>query len=218
MSGVLPERTPEVAGTWPMLRAMVGVGVVCGFLIVTVFQMTGPVIARNRAAALERAIFAVLPEARTSRTVELGDSGDGVHAGYGEDGSLVGIAVEAEGMGYQDVIRLLYGHSLERAAVIGIRVLESRETPGLGDKIETDPDFLANFVALDVTLTPDGSELVHPIELVKAGAKVHPWQIDAITGATISSRAVADMLQRSASQWVPRLSQRREDLRRTEGE
>jgi electron transport complex protein RnfG len=191
---------------------------VCGLLIVTVFQATGPVIARNRAAALERAIFEVLPDASTSRTVEIGDGGDGVHAGYGADGSLVGVAVEAEGMGYQDVIRVLYGYSFERDAIIGIRVLESRETPGLGDKIETDPGFLANFLALDVTLAADGSALAHPIELVKAGAKEHPWQIDAVTGATISSRAIADILDRSASQWVPRLSQRRADLHGTEGE
>jgi electron transport complex protein RnfG len=201
-----------------MLRAMVGVGIVCGLLIVTAYQATGPVIARNRAAALERAIFEVLPEARSSRTVELGDAGERVHAGYDEDGSLVGIAVEAEGMGYQDSIRLLYGYSLDRSAIIGIRVLESRETPGLGDKIETDPVFLANFAALDVTLAASGSELAHPIELVKPGAKEHPWQIDAITGATISSRAIADMLKRSASRWVPLLSQRRDELRRTEAE
>ena len=47
-------------------------------------------------------------------------------------------------MGYQDVIRiLLYGYSPEHQAIVGMRVLESRETPGLGDKIEKDPAFLA---------------------------------------------------------------------------
>ena len=45
-------------------------------------------------------------------------------------------------MGYQDVIRVLYGYSFAEEAVVGIRVLESKETPGLGTRIETDPDFL----------------------------------------------------------------------------
>ena len=49
---------------------------------------------------------------------------------------IVGLAVEAQGMGYQDVIRVIYGYSFEQDAIVGIRVLESKETPGLGDKIE----------------------------------------------------------------------------------
>ena len=70
-------------------------------------------------------------------------------------------------MGYQDVIRVLYGYSAEANAVIGLRVLESQETPGLGDKIETDAGFLANFERLDVSLSDDLSRVLHPIEAVK---------------------------------------------------
>jgi len=40
---------PTHVRVWPLYRAMVGVGLLCGLLIVTVFQLTGPVIARNRA-------------------------------------------------------------------------------------------------------------------------------------------------------------------------
>ena len=59
-----------------------------------------------------------------------------VFAGYDDNDQLVGLAIEAQAMGYQDVIRLIYGYSFEAQAIIGIRVLESRETPGLGDRIE----------------------------------------------------------------------------------
>ncbi len=194
-----------------MYRAMVGVGLGCGLLIVAVYQGTGPVIARNRAEALERAIFQVLPEARSSHTFDL--DGERVHAGYGEDGRLVGFAVEAAGMGYQDVIEVLYGYDFAAEAIIGIRVLSSRETPGLGDKIETDPAFLANFERLDARLAPDGASLAHPIEAVKKGQKQHPWQVDGITGATISSEAIANILRRSASEWVPRLQASLDDYR-----
>jgi electron transport complex protein RnfG len=211
-----------------MFRAMVGIGLLCGALIVTVYRATGPRIERNKAEALQRAIFMVLPEARSSVTFVYDEAAgfrapeeDGsklprVHAGYDEQQRLVGLAVEAGGMGYQDVIRLLYGYSFSREAIVGIRVLESKETPGLGDKIETDPGFLRNFEKLDVTLAADGAQLAHAIEAVKQGKKEHPWQVDGITGATISSQAIADILDRSATLWVPRIRRHLDDFRRTD--
>jgi len=220
-----PAAGAPAPSAWPMYRAMVGVGLLCGLLIVGVFLVTRPVIERNRAEALERAIFQVLPDARSSRSFRFAEAGgfqaleggtnEGprVHAGYDAQGMLVGLAVEARGMGYQDVIGLLYGYSTAREAIIGIRVLESRETPGLGDKIETDPVFLANFERLDVSLVPDGSRVAHPIEAVKRGEKEHPWQVDGITGATISSTAIATILRESSATWVPRIHRNREDFR-----
>ena len=208
-----------------MYRAMVGVGLLCGLLIVGVFLWTRPVIQQNRADALERAIFRVLPDARSSRTFRLTDAGrfegapdatvpgEVVYAGYGEAGQLVGVAVDARGMGYQDVIHVLYGYSPAREAIIGIQVLESRETPGLGDKIETDPTFLENFEQLDVRLVADGSQVAHPIEFVKPGEKEHPWQVDGITGATVSSTAIAEILRRSTARWIPTIRRNLADLR-----
>ena len=168
----------------------------------------------------------MLPEARSSRSFRVapGDRFEAwrarapagsrlVHAGYDEGGRLVGLAVEAEGMGYQDVIRVLYGYSFERDAVIGFRVLESRETPGLGDRIETDPAFLANFERLDVSLDEAGAAPLHPVESVKHGQKQHPWQVDGITGATISSVAIADILRNSTAWWIPRIRRSLDDFR-----
>jgi len=220
MSGV-PQAAPA-ASRWTMLRAMVGVGFACGLLIVSAFVATRPIIERNRAEALRRAILEVLPAASShasfvwhddGRYVRSDGAGDAsVHAGYDPEGRLVGLAVEAAGMGYQDVISVLYGYAFERDAIVGLRVLESRETPGLGDRIETDPAFRANFAALDVALDASGAALAHPIEAVKQGAKQHPWQIDGITGATISSKAIADVLARSAAREVPRIRRRLPDF------
>ncbi len=218
MSAELATR-PAQTSAWQMYRAMVGIGVLCGLLIVTVYQVTLPVIEHNKAEALQAAIFRVLPDASSSATfallesggfeaVEGGDSGAPVvYAGYGDDQRLVGLAVEAQGMGYQDVIRLIYGYSFADEAIIGVQVLESKETPGLGDKIETDPAFLQNFERLDVSLVEDRTALANPIVPVKQGEKSHPWEVDGITGATISSVAIADILNDSAQYWVPRLQQ-----------
>lgn len=217
--------TPAPPSTWEMYRAMVGIGLLCGVLIVTVFQLTKPRIERNKAEALRRAIFHVLPDAKSSATfrlegqrfvaVEAGEAARGprVYAGYDAENRLVGLAIEAEGMGYQDVIRVLYGYSPADDAVVGIRVLESKETPGLGDRIEHDPEFLANFERLDVALDAGGTALAHPIVAVKHGTKQQPWQVDAITGATISSNAIARILAGSTAEWIPQIRARLDDFR-----
>jgi len=207
-----------------MYRAMVGVGVFCGLLIVSVFQVTLPVIERNKAEALQEAIFHVLPNASTSTSYYLDEAdgfklleGDGVgeqlvYAGYDDAQQLVGLAVEAQGMGYQDVIALIYGYSFTEQAIIGIQVLESKETPGLGDKIETDAAFLENFKRLDVSVRGDGSALTNSVVPVKHGEKTKPWEVDGITGATISSVAIANVLDRSAQYWVPRIRRNLSDF------
>jgi Na+-translocating ferredoxin:NAD+ oxidoreductase subunit G len=226
-SSVPPPASPPA---WVLYRAMVGVALVCGFFIVLVFELTGPVIARNRAAALEEAILEVLPGAASSRTFAwTGDgftpvaegagegaaAGRAVHAAWDDAGNLVGVAVEASSMGYQDTLTMLYGYSLERRAIVGMRVLESRETPGLGDRIETDPDFRANFEALDVALAGSGpsATIANPIVAVKHGEKTEPWQIDGITGATISSEAVAAALRDSTAVWIARITAAEEAFR-----
>lgn len=217
MSHAAPASRPAPTSTWHMYRAMVGVSVCCGLLIVSAFQVTRPVIERNRAEALQNAIFRVLPNATTSTTFRLNESGgfsvlDGkgagealIYAGYDDDEKLVGFAVEARGMGYQDVISLIYGYSFAEEAITGIQVLESKETPGLGDKIETDPEFLKNFERLDISLVEEGSALANPIVAVKHGKKTNPWEVDGITGATISSEAIANILNNSAQHWAPRI-------------
>ncbi|NIM61747.1 MAG: FMN-binding protein, partial [Acidobacteria bacterium] len=211
---------PERPSAWKMIRAMVGVGLLCGLFIVGVYQATLPTIERNKAEALQAAIFQVLPAARSSTTFVLGEDGtfatlEGdapterlVYAGYDEQSRLVGLAIEASGMGYQDVITVLYGYSFADEAIVGIRVLASKETPGLGDRIETDEAFLKNFEKLDVSLTADRSAPANPIEAVKHGKKEQPWQVDGITGATISSVAIAEMLRDSAAFWAPRIQSR----------
>lgn len=214
---VIPVPAPAATPAWLMYRALVGVGVICGVIIVGVYEWTRPMIERNRAEALREAVFLVLPAAESSKSFawsgEIFVSSDDapvealrVHAGYDANGVLIGVAVPASGMGYQDVIAVLYGYSPGEQAIVGMAVLESRETPGLGDKIETDGSFRANFEKLDVSLDDSGAARKHAIEAVAHGAKTQPWQIDSITGATISSHAIASILDGSSAVWIPRIS------------
>jgi electron transport complex protein RnfG len=83
-------------------------------------------------------------------------------------------------------------------------VVASRETPGIGDKILVDKNFLANF-PLEAKLTADLKKLANAIVTVKHGSKTHPWEIDAITGATITSRAVGRAINDAAQLLLPRI-------------
>ncbi len=204
-----------------MYRALVGIGMLSGLLIAVTFTTTKPIIERNRSEALQRAVFQLFPAAAERRSYGLSPSGDltadpedgeQVHAAYDVQGKLLGVAIEARGMGYADTISVLYGYAPTQEAIVGIIVLASKETPGLGSKIETDPKFLANIEALDARLTPAGDALANAIVTVKQGEKTAPWQIDAITGATVSSQVIGDILNSSAGRWVPQLRPRLEQL------
>ncbi len=203
------------SGSAIMMRAMVGIGVMCALLIVSTFEITFPIIAKNKAEALEKAIFRVLPGMAEKKTFVIGEQNiisefdeaptdaQIIYAGYNERGELVGMVIEASGQGFADVLRILYGYDPAKEAVVGFYVLESKETPGLGDKIEKDPAFLANFEALDVSLNEEKSALRNAVVPVKKGRKVNAWEVDGITGATISSRAIGKIIGESTSTIVP---------------
>ena len=77
--------------------------------------------------------------------------------------------------------------------IIGMEVLESKETPGLGDKIFKDQDFVANFSALNID--PE-------IVAVGSGKKTASHEVDSISGATISSKAVVKIINQGNDQWL----------------
>ncbi len=215
--------TPAPPSGLRLVLTLSGIGFFCGILIVLTYQLTLPVIKVNKARALEKAIFEVVPGAdskavfcqRGDALELLGDDEAGGRKYYAcyTAGRLTGVAVSAAGQGFQDVVRLLYGYSPENQCIIGIKVLESKETPGLGTKIETDSNFQANFDALAVPLAEDRQSLANPITLVKPGKKTEPWHIEAITGATISSHAVATILAQSTAVCVPVIERNLDRLR-----
>jgi electron transport complex protein RnfG len=200
---------------WEMYRSIVGIGAFCALMIVSVYQGTAGRIAENKARFLSNAIAQVLPAVRSTVEVSLDANGTLVAAtepanlpaflGYGDDGELVGAVITAQAMGYADIITVLYSYSFDLEAIVGFKVLETKETPGLGDKVETEPHFLANFEALDARLNVDGTALANAIVTVKEGEKTEPWQLDGITGATITSDAIGVILNQGSSYWLPAL-------------
>ena len=191
------------------LIATLGVaGFLSGLILVSVYLITKPIIAKNKAEALRSAIFEVLSNTSSFKTLvpdgdglreaaekeEVGE--DVIYLGYNAEGEVTGFAIAGGEPGYQDVISAIFGFDASQEMIIGFKVLDSKETPGLGDKIFKDADFQTNFLALKVS--PE-------IEAVKKGEKKTENQVEAISGATISSKAIVRLLNNSMTQWKSRI-------------
>jgi electron transport complex protein RnfG len=99
------------------------------------------------------------------------------------EGQLAGWVVKTAGQGYADKIEMLIGLDPMIEKITGIFVLDQKETPGLGNKIVTD-EWRSQFLA---------KSTAQPLATVKGKASAGN-EIDAITGATISSKAVTDIV------------------------
>lgn len=216
IDATLPQRTPTAA----MIRTLGLVAAICGVIIVAAYQGTFEAAQENRRLAVERAVFKVIPAAAaideyavaadgTLAKVGAGGTvaGNGAikfYAGYDKDGRLAGIAAEGAAKGYADTVRILWAWDPARQEIAGFGVTFSRETPGIGDKILA-PEFRANF-PLSATLADDGRGLANAIRTVKHGSKTNPWEIDAVAGATITSRAVGRAIGDGAQALLPRIA------------
>lgn len=136
-----------------------------------------------------------------------------VIAGFDESDTFKGVAIEASGQGYGGVIHILYGYDPFSQTVVGFYVLESKETPGLGDKIEKDENFMTNFKALSVKLNSDLTQVENEVITVMQGDKTQPWEVEGITGATISSRTIGNILGESTAVMVPLIYNQRDSFK-----
>ncbi|MEJ2128854.1 MAG: FMN-binding protein [Woeseiaceae bacterium] len=184
-------------------------GLLSGVAIIAIYESTLPTITANKARELREAVFKVLPGVEQMQAlvyrdgelvaVEAPEKDEPVvYGGYDQSGEFAGYAIPAQGPGFQDTIALIYGYKPGEKMVVGMEVLESRETPGLGDKIYKDADFVGAFRALAVE--PE-------IIAVKKGTRTQPNQIDAITGATISSKAVVRIINEAHAAWSEQLEE-----------
>lgn len=206
-------RTPTRA----MLVALGLVAAICGLIIVVAYEASLGSVKENRRVAMERAIHKVLPgAAQTVAYVALpngsiapagsGDAPTGTmpfHAAFDTAGQLMGIAAEGSAKGYAGNVRVMFGYAPQCDCVVGFSVVSMQETPGIGDKVMKDASFLANFKALDVQLAADMKALANEVKVVKHGTKTQPWQIDAISGATVTSRAVGRAINDAAQALLP---------------
>lgn len=155
------------------------IGVVSGGLLSVVFGFADPLIQANRRRETQAAVRAVVPGAEKVEREKI--NGVEVFKGLNDNGDLLGYAFPAEFTGFQGKIKIMVGTDAKLEKVTGLEVLENVETPGLGNKI-VDESWRDRFKGLSAR-----TDMV----LVKnQAANREQNEVEAITGATISARAV----------------------------
>ncbi|MDR1526251.1 MAG: RnfABCDGE type electron transport complex subunit G [Dysgonamonadaceae bacterium] len=175
-----------------MFLSLGSICIVAGGILATVNDITRQPIAVSKKAKLENALKGVLPGFDNAPSDEAhwvglteGDSLKVYPAT--KNGQWVGTAIESHSMkGFSGAIRVIAGFDTQ-GKLINYKVLEHAETPGLGSKMD------------EWFRTDKNRQSVLGQDLSRGSLKVtkDKGEIDAITGATISSRAFLDALNRA---------------------
>ncbi len=170
-----------------MVLALLTVTIVASASLGFIYELTKEPIETARAARKNNAIRAVVPDFDNNPTEEqftiTAAGGELVFYPAKKDGELVGTAIETfTNRGFSGTIKLMVG-LLPDGTIHGIEVLEHKETPGLGDKMESDKSY---FSAQFEGENPEDFRL----RLRQDGGDV-----DGITATTISSRAYCEAVQ-----------------------
>ena len=163
------------------------VGLISGVSLVFIYRYATPLIEDNQKKELKEAIFKVVPGG--ARYEELSKDKQDIFKVYDDRGKLLGYAFKAEGSGYQGKIKMIAGINKDAATLYGVEILESVETPGLGGEI-VGAKFKDQFRNLNV---------ISGIICVKK-EREKDNEIQAVTGATISSNSVTSILNKRISE------------------
>ncbi len=188
--------------TTSIRRSAIGLGlfaVITGGTIALTQGITKDKIKEQAERAEAKALFEIIPERHHDNDLlkdvvtlptneRFPDSGPIKVWVARRNGAPVGVIMPAIAPdGYSGEIRLLVGISME-GEILGVRVTNHRETPGLGDRIETrKSDWVYGF---------DGRSLSNPLPK-QWNVKKNGGVFDQFTGATITPRAVVKAVQKS---------------------
>lgn len=165
-----------------MMATLTIIGIVAGGLLFVVSDWADPLIAANQKAETEKAIFLVHPEAKSYEPANV--KGIEIYKVFDDQKNISGYSVVLEGNGFQGKIRLMMGLEKDLNKITSLEILEQVETPGLGSKITDDP-FKKQFTGL---------QTMPQVNYVKNEEPDKPNEIQAITGATISSKSVVAII------------------------
>jgi electron transport complex protein RnfG len=158
---------------------LVIVYLVGGFILAFVYAKAAPRIYQNNVEAQKKALKELMPDADS--VVKIGEwEPHEKHAEYfvaKKGGQVIGYVIQSFGKGYSSFINTFIAVD-PNFTVQKIKILSHQETPGLGDGIE-EPWFQAQF---------KGKTLDH-LKVIKGETTD---DIQALSGATISSRAVTE--------------------------
>lgn len=163
------------------MKEMVRYGIILSFicmvssgLLAGVDSLTKEKIVQQARAEEEASLKAVMPQAESFSPVKEQDKVI-YYKALDKQGKIIGVVFKASGKGYSSVIETMVG-MLNNGTINAIKILSQNETPGLGSKV-TEQQFCSQF--------SDQRDLNN---------------VQAITGATISSRAVIDSVREKTAE------------------
>ena len=164
-----------------MLMVLTSIGLIAGGLLSQIAIWADPLILENKLKATEEAIYLVQPDGKDYEKIESKDLE--VYKVFDSEKNHIGYSLACEGNGFAGKIRMMVGLNTDLDKVVAIEVLEQVETPGLGTKVVEEP-FTKMFRGLST---------LPKIGWVKEGTEKKENEIVAITGATISCKAVVEI-------------------------
>jgi len=186
-----------IPSSWTSGLILAGLAAVCTALVAITHSGTAPRIAANEQAYLEQSLQPVLQGIEydgklSESTISIrqpnelpGNDDVSVYRVYAGDAPVAALFVVRAMDGFSGPIRLLIGIDAN-GTITGVRVLEHRETPGLGDLIETDKsDWIKQF---------GGRSLMSPDPAAWA-IKRDGGEFDQFTGASITPRSVINAIK-----------------------
>lgn len=191
--------TDEKAPIWKAGLILAGLAFVCTALVALTHSATKPRIAANAQAYLEASLKPVLGAieydgilSESTLTIPQphdlpGKDAAIVYRVYADSRPVAALFVVTAMDGFSGSIKLLIG--VDKDGVLsGVRALEHRETPGLGDKIDTDKsDWILSFATLSLN-NPDRN-----LWAIKRDGGA----FDQFTGATITPRSVVNAVKQT---------------------
>ena len=177
------------ASIWRLAIVLTSIALIAALALTGVYALTKDPIEKGQREKKEKALQAVLPDykgtVRDTVIVDADNEEIPVHLAIGKDGELCGAGIETyTKKAFAGRFDLMVGFDAE-GSIVNTEVIKAGETPGLGDKINKDKsDFALQFnhqnpAEFQLVVKKDGSD------------------VDAITAATISSRAYCDAVQRA---------------------
>jgi H+/Na+-translocating ferredoxin:NAD+ oxidoreductase subunit G len=165
-----------------------------GLLLAQIYSSWKPLIEANQREKLQRGIRSILADAETidADTLTIGRGATAeeavIYQGIDTEGSTVGYVFKAAGTGFQDKLELLVGVGPQLQVFKGIAILFAAETPGFGDAVRDSAIFKCQFVGAPA----------QDLYVIKAGDrnKTDDLEIVSITGATITSEAVTNIINK----------------------
>lgn len=161
-----------------MVVVLVVVSVLSAMSLSIVYEKTRPIIEEVKAGKLKESLKEVFPDANyfqddvSSELISIEKEGiKKVFNAYDEKDNKIGVVLLIDKMGFGGTIKILGGLELKTDKITGMKIMDHLETPGLGERISK-PEFLNQFLG--------------------KSTKIKAEEVDAITGATISSTAVID--------------------------